>query len=453
MDAAKKIQDEIFFASHEGNLIFQNCNFQEIDDPLFCANNNSKHSSRENKIASLKEKLRSNIKPIMTILIPAVAIGGLGLRWWMSKNKEISTPTVPKNGDKNTLSPDNKGPMDKSPAENAERSGPYGNEKMKNEATETPASKSQEIKGDLLPRSREKSTQPLSTRSQTSLLTTPKPVMLYDEDSADEEVPETPILKDRKLIESSDKGGTKGLLVFNDNSYYKGDLQGLQRHGRGIHFTPPKPPTEYWEAYEGQWKDDKKHGLGKDYQGGDGMQFDANSSYMEGTWKDGKLDVTKKKTWVSKGGNQVCEEYGNGMQKKNRKGGQIEVSQIEDSDEGSTFVEVNPNGDITTGKKRYEKKDNELQHSLVGDDVVTKKCNPDLKKEEIIRRKIGSEDYERTKTIGEKETLTLKSDSRVEYSADETSYTTDTDGSFIIDDGKTRKRYTNSGHIEVEENN
>eukprot|EP00917_Polyrhabdina_sp_WS-2016_P009854 GHVP01021607.1.p1 GENE.GHVP01021607.1~~GHVP01021607.1.p1 ORF type:complete len:426 (-),score=86.69 GHVP01021607.1:56-1291(-) len=411
MDAAKKIQDEIFFASHEGNLIFQNCNFQEIDDPLFCANNNSKHSSRENKIASLKEKLRSNIKPIMTILIPAVAIGGLGLRWWMSKNKEISTPTVPKNGDKNTLSPDNKGPMDKSPAENAERSGPYGNEKMKNEATETPASKSQEIKGDLLPRSREKSTQPLSTRSQTSL------------------------------------------LVFNDNSYYKGDLQGLQRHGRGIHFTPPKPPTEYWEAYEGQWKDDKKHGLGKDYQGGDGMQFDANSSYMEGTWKDGKLDVTKKKTWVSKGGNQVCEEYGNGMQKKNRKGGQIEVSQIEDSDEGSTFVEVNPNGDITTGKKRYEKKDNELQHSLVGDDVVTKKCNPDLKKEEIIRRKIGSEDYERTKTIGEKETLTLKSDSRVEYSADETSYTTDTDGSFIIDDGKTRKRYTNSGHIEVEENN
>ena len=47
----------------------------------------------------------------------------------------------------------------------------------------------------------------------------------------------------------------KGIIYYNDNSKYKGDIKNLLRHGKGTY-------TSEAETYEGNWVEDKKEGEG-----------------------------------------------------------------------------------------------------------------------------------------------------------------------------------------------
>lgn len=74
----------------------------------------------------------------------------------------------------------------------------------------------------------------------------------------------------------------KGIIYYNDNSKYKGDIKNLLRHGKGTY-------TSEAETYEGNWVEDKKEGEGF-------LTFKDKITY-KGSFKNNKFNGEGEMKW------------------------------------------------------------------------------------------------------------------------------------------------------------
>eukprot|EP00917_Polyrhabdina_sp_WS-2016_P002777 GHVP01006084.1.p1 GENE.GHVP01006084.1~~GHVP01006084.1.p1 ORF type:complete len:448 (+),score=79.40 GHVP01006084.1:23-1345(+) len=430
MDVAKKIQEEIIWASQEGNIDFQNCNFPEINVLLFCKKFSSKSAPRENQIVLLPA---TSTGLFFTVLVSLVAIGGLVVYLRKGSNEAISIQNVPKKKNKKGM---------------RNKTDPNGE---KNVATKTSASIIQEIKEDALPKSAVQSVQLLSKTFPTSPVKIPKfpilkqlPLMeesrivemeispdLSTESQVLYEVPEPQSQEGRILLQSYDKDGKKGLLRFDDNSFYMGDLDGLQRHGNGLHlrFSPSK-----MIAYEGDWKNDKREGSGNFY---------TNSflHWSKATWKNGALDTTKKITTVINTEKQKCIYVKDSGRKVCGLDGSIEEEFIV----GDSLLNIfsDPTGKIRVVDRSHN---NPRDYRLNENDMIIRKIYGESGKQEVRQRKLDTADCGWTKINREGEKLEMRADSYVEFSGNKETHLA-YNGNYNIRDCDKFKIYLREGNF------
>eukprot|EP00917_Polyrhabdina_sp_WS-2016_P003362 GHVP01007473.1.p1 GENE.GHVP01007473.1~~GHVP01007473.1.p1 ORF type:complete len:165 (+),score=29.81 GHVP01007473.1:2-496(+) len=76
----------------------------------------------------------------------------------------------------------------------------------------------------------------------------------------------------------------EGILRFEDGTFYRGELVGMERHGFGLQFEPNGL------TYEGQWQNDRKHGRGTTYI----EKKKLMTSSLEAAWQDDVMNTTEK---------------------------------------------------------------------------------------------------------------------------------------------------------------